>query len=322
MIQQSHVFPRGRDRTQLKPYTGGFGQHYYGYQYSLESRVGDFRFNPPGFIVSDEPGADSLRDEDGEAGLLIGTQTPGYGTAQMCPQDPAGAFCETDFGPQNPLGALNWPEPGNPDVVKTELRYPPFLRNPDQGLEIAGDIIPPTSAWRPFLWINPYTGSLYNDPNDPSKGHWADKTYSHGAPVFAGGTLVAVVEGARSAAQVFYQFDDLFHDNSIFSPHPLPTGASDDEVDVVRVIRSRVQGDRVRVLGRVKAFVPTGENSPWVSLYDGAGGSKGCLGEIVAVAPTDAQGRYRIDATDTGIAGGQTICVESIIGGFLEFQVQ
>ena len=284
--------------------------------------MGDFRFNPPPFIVSDEEGADSLRDVDGEPGLVIGTRTPGYGVAQMCPQDPAGDFCQTDFGPQNPLGVLNWPEPGNPDVPKTELRYPPFLRNPDQGFADAGDIIPPTGAWRPLLWINPYTGSLFIDPNDPSQGHWADLTYSHGTPIFAGGSLAAVVESPRSSGQLFYQFDDLFHDNSIFSPHPLPTGASDDEVDEVRVRRSRAQGNRVQVVGGVRTFVPTGTVSPWVSLYDQGAGSNGCLGTIVAVAPTDVQGRWRIDAQDTGITAGQTACVESIIGGFREFVVQ
>jgi hypothetical protein len=322
VIQQQEVFPRGRDRTMLQPYTGGFGGYYYGYQYSIDARIGDFRFNPPSFIVSDEEGADSLRDVDGEAGLLIGTQTPGYGTAQMCPQDPAGAFCETDFGPQNPLGVLNWPEPGNPDVPKTELRFPPFLRNPDQGLDIAGDIIPPTGAWRPFLWINPYTGSLFIDPNDPSKGHWADLTYSHGAPILAGESLAATVESPRASGQLFYQFDDLFHDNSIFSPHPLPTGASDDQVDVVQVRRNRVAGNRFRVQGRVRVFEPTGTFSPWVSLYAGDAGSMGCLGSIVAVAPTDAQGRFMIDALDTGITAGDTVCVESIIGGIREFAAQ
>ena len=28
------------------------------------------------------------------------------------------------------------------------------------------------------------------------------------------------MESPRAAAQLFYQFDDLFHDNAIFSPHP------------------------------------------------------------------------------------------------------
>ncbi len=322
MIQQQNVFPRGRDRTQLKPFTGGFGGHYYGFQYSEETRVNDFRFNPPPFIVSDLEGPDSLRDADGEPGLVLGTQTPGYGNANMCPQDPLGDFCQTDFGPTNPNGALNWPEPGNPDVPKTELRFPPFLRNPDQNDAIAGDIIPPTGAWRPYLWINPYTGSLYIDPDDPSKGHWADLTYSHGAPVFAGQSMVADIESPRASGQLFYQFDDLFHDNSIFSPHPLPTGADDKQIDNLRILRARARGAQVRLNGRVQRFEPSGDYAPWVSLYDGAAGEKGCEGSIVAVAETDDTGRYRVGATNAGISTGDTICVQSTIGGFDEIVVQ
>ncbi len=322
VIQQADVFSRGIDRTQLKPYTGGFGSFHYGFQYSEETRVGDFRFNPPPFIVSDFPGADSLRDADGEAGLLIGTRTPGYGNAQMCPQDPMGDFCQTDFGPTNPHGALNWPSPGDPSVPKTELRYPPFLRNPDQGVAIAGDIIPPTGAWRPFLWANPYTGSLYNDPSDPSKGHWADLTFSHGAPVFAGQSIVAEVESPRGSAQVFYQFDDLFHDNSIFSPHPLPTALDEKAVDTVRIMRARARNGQVRLNGRVKRFISTGDFANWVSLYNAPAGTKGCDGTIVAVAPADEQGRYRIATGDIGIVTGDTVCVQSTIGGFAEFVVQ
>ncbi len=58
------------------------------------------------------------------------------------------------------------------------------------------------------------------DPDDPSQGYWADLTYSHGTTVPAGGSLNATVEAPRASAQVYYQFDDLFHDNAIFSPHP------------------------------------------------------------------------------------------------------
>ncbi|CAN5515867.1 hypothetical protein BH20VER3_BH20VER3_19190 [soil metagenome] len=61
---------------------------------------------------------------------------------------------------------------------------------------------------------------LLIDPNDASKGYWVDLTYAHGAPIKAGASLNANIEAARGSAQVFYQFDDLFHDNDIFSPHP------------------------------------------------------------------------------------------------------
>jgi len=227
VIQQQNVFSRPEDQVALKPYTGGFGQTFFGYQWSEEARGGDFRFNPPRFIITD-PGIEPpfpLKDADGEAGLVIGQKTDGTGTAQMCPNDPFPGFCTQDISAFNPNGALNWPPPplqgvnGLPEEP-TELRFPPFLRNPAQGDPLAGDIIPPTPAWKPFWFINPNNGTLFIDPNDPSKGHWVDLTQAHGAPVFAGQTRTANIEGLRASAQVFYQFDDLFHDNDIFSPHP------------------------------------------------------------------------------------------------------
>ncbi|HZD53457.1 MAG TPA: hypothetical protein VE175_10430, partial [Woeseiaceae bacterium] len=191
------------------------------------ARRGDFRFSPPPFIIGTEgdPAPLPLREADGSDGLLIGRRTEGYGVARFCPDDPIPGFCSQDVAQFNPNGALNWPPPplqgknGLPDHP-TELRFPPFLRNPAQDDPEAGDIIPPTPAWKPFLWLNPENGTLFMDPKDPGKGYWADLTYSHGTPVLAGQSLNATVEASRGSAQVFYQFDDLFHDNTIFSPHP------------------------------------------------------------------------------------------------------
>jgi hypothetical protein len=227
VIQQQDVFSRPSDQIKLKPFFDGQGEQHLGYQYSAEARQGDFRFNPPPFIIGTEeaPAPFPLRETDGSNGIAIGQHTEGYGVAKFCPQDAFPGFCATDIAAFNPNGALNWPPPplqgvnGLPDHP-TELRFPPFLRNPAQGDFNAGDIIPPTPAWKPFLWLNPNNGTLYIDPADPSKGYWADLTYSHGAPVFAGQSLDATIEAPRGAAQVFYQFDDLFHDNAIFSPHP------------------------------------------------------------------------------------------------------
>jgi len=227
VIQQPDVFPRASDRDLLMPFFGGDSAEHIGYQYSAAARGGDFRFDPPPFVIGtpDNPAPDHLREADGSEGLLIGRRTEGYGVAQFCPGDPYPGFCSEDIARFNPNGALNWPPPplqgknGLPDHP-TELRFPPFLRNPAQGDAHAGDIIPPTPAWKPFLWLNPANGSLFIDPDDPSKGYWADLTYAHGTPIHAGGSLNATVEAPRGSAQVFYQFDDLFHDNAIFSPHP------------------------------------------------------------------------------------------------------
>ncbi|MEM8962526.1 MAG: hypothetical protein AAGD38_13665 [Acidobacteriota bacterium] len=164
---------------------------------------------------------DSFKGGIAEAGLRIGQFTEGWGVGQMCPEDPYPGFCQTDFSPAHPLAKKNWPEPNNPDVEKTELRFPPFLRNPAQGIAGAGDIIAPTQTWEPFLFLNPYNGTIFNDPDDKSQGYWVDGTFAHGATIFAGESKDIIIEMPRSSAQLFYQFDDLFHDNAIFSPHPI-----------------------------------------------------------------------------------------------------
>lgn len=226
VIQQPDVFPRDTDRMGLTPFTDGDGELHFGWQYSAQARGGDFRFNPPPFIIEsvEHPSPDRLRDADGQPGLVIGQLTEGYGMAKMCSADefPIPGFCARDVSAFNPSGARNIDTDG--DGVNDVLWFPPFLRNPNPAA--GGDIIPPTPAWKPFLWINPNNGTLFLDPDDPEAGFWADLTYSHGTPVPAGGSLDATVEAPRAAAQVFYQFDDLFHDNAIFSPHPKSTPGS------------------------------------------------------------------------------------------------
>ncbi|MCH7700408.1 MAG: hypothetical protein IID37_01855, partial [Planctomycetes bacterium] len=217
--QQQDVFARPSDSALLSTFFDGAGDPLLGYQYSAEARGGDFRFNPPTFIIGsvEEPSEFPLREADGSDGLVIGQLTEGYGVAKMCTEDefPLGQFCAEDIGPFNPHGILNvdTDDDGEPDV----LWFPPFIRNPNAA---GGDIIPPTPAWKPFLWINPDNGTLLIDPDDPQQGYWADLTYAHGRPIAAGESLNARVEAPRASAQVFYQFDDLFHDNAIFSPHP------------------------------------------------------------------------------------------------------
>jgi hypothetical protein len=220
VIQQPDVFSRPSDRALTSLFFDGAGSPHEGYQYSSENRDGDFRFNPPPFIIGseEEPSPFRLTEGDGSPGLLVGRHTEGYGVAKMCEHadHPLGGFCERDLSAFNHNGAKNIDTDG--DGVADVLWFPPFLRNPDP--DRGGDIIPPTPAWRPFLWINPNNGTLLLDPDDPSRGYWSDLTYSHGRPVPPGDTLTATIEAPRASGQLFYQFDDLFHDNAIFSPHP------------------------------------------------------------------------------------------------------
>jgi len=219
VLQQSGVFPQASDKVFLKSYFDGQGRRRRGWQYSADLRGGDLVFDPPEFVIGtpSDPSPGHLEEGDHAHGLVIGRHTPGYGIAKMCSHadHPYPGFCETDISAFNPHGVKNVDLDG--DGINDVLWFPSFLRNPDPD---GGDVISPTPAWKPFLWINPANGTLFLDPADPSKGFWADLTYAHGAPVPAGGDLSATIEEPRSAGQVFYQFDDLFHDNAIFSPHP------------------------------------------------------------------------------------------------------
>ncbi len=275
VIQQADVFSRPSDRVFTPAFSDGNGNQHEGYQFSAANRDGDFRFNPPPFVIGthDAPTPFRLKETDGTDGLLVGQHTEGFGVAKMCSHadHPLGGFCETDISAFNPNGVYNVDTDG--DGENDVLWFPPFLRNPDP--DAGGDAIPPTPAWKPFLWINPNNGTLLNDPGDPSQGYWADQTYSHGRPIAAGGMLVANIEAPRASAQVFYQFDDLYHDNAIFSPHPTfaPTNGScpadlngDGVLDLVDINLfvtgftssdpiADLNGDGIFDLGDVQAFV-------------------------------------------------------------------
>jgi len=220
LIQQPDTFSRQSDRDLLKPFFDGEGNQLTGFITPPDLRGGDFRFNPPNFVIGTQssPSSFRLKESDGSDGIIIGQTTEGYGTAKMCdPADyPLGGFCMNDLSAFNPNGAKNVDTDG--DGINDVLWFPPFLRNPNPNA--GGDIIPPTPAWKPFLFINPNNGTLFNDPADPSQGYWVDQTYAHGRPLVAGEAITANINPPRASGQVFYQFDDLFHDNAIFSPHP------------------------------------------------------------------------------------------------------
>lgn len=192
ILQQEGLFPREIDRTHLTPFLDQLGEMHYGYVYTSASDY--WRFDPPEPIRAGDliEGGDPLREIDGSDGVAIGTDTEGFGVAHM---------------PSTPITT----HPNQDDFP--ELNFPGFLRNPSRN---GGDIIPPTPVWAPFLALNPETGTLYA----PDGSYWSNQTYLHGRPVFPGESITAIVEGPRAAAQLFYQFDPLFHDNMIFSYHP------------------------------------------------------------------------------------------------------
>ncbi len=249
IIQQDGVFIDELDKKFLKPFVAPkFSMRqmtgHYGYQFSDSNRGGDFIFNPPRYIIQSkkEPAFDYLYEcnvdltpqvmqtiedkwkisksgnsESYQKGLVIGQKTEGFGVAKMCNHPlHIGKFCDNDLSRFHPLNIKNVDK--DFDGIKDALLFPTFLMNPNKN---GGDIIPPTAAWEPFLYFSPFNGTIYIDPDEPEKGHWADLTYAHGKPVQALSDIEINVEMPRSKGQAFYQFDDLFHDNNIFSPHPL-----------------------------------------------------------------------------------------------------
>jgi len=259
IIQQKDVFPRDSDNVTLKPFAAPVFsldkmELYYGYQYSPANRRGNFVFDPPRYIIQrekddseriqskeDRSAYDYLfeftrehKDETLKAyvnnwerfkkkhpkkykqGLTIGRRTEGFGFAKMCDHNKhVTNFCPTDLSMFHPLNIKNFNTDKN---VNDALYFPTFLINPDKN---GGDIIPPTPAWEPFLYLSPKNGTIYIDPEDKQKGFWVDLTYAHGKPVAAMDNIEVNIEMPRAKGQLFYQFDDLYHDNDIFSPHPI-----------------------------------------------------------------------------------------------------
>ncbi|SHG42117.1 hypothetical protein [Halobaculum gomorrense] len=207
VIRQYDVFPRSTDREILESLTDGGGDAHAGYRFSTTDGTNTWRFDPPKEIIgtADDPSAEKLHESDGTEGLLMGRRTEQFGVAKM----PTG-----DLSGVHPRGLTNMDVDGDGDE---ELVFPKFLRNPD---DAGGDIIPPTPLWKPFWYLSPENGTLYRNGTDGSDGYWIDETYAQGAPVKGNGDVTTTIEGARASGFVFYQFDPLFHDNAIMSPHP------------------------------------------------------------------------------------------------------
>jgi hypothetical protein len=188
---QPGLFPRPKDRLLIRPFLDQLNATHYGYVFRNVS--GYWRFNPPAVIREGATimAGNPLRESDGEDGVLISFDAEAFGTAKM------------------PLTGITT-HPNQDDFPR--VVHPGFLKNPGSG----GDIIPPTPVWVPFLSHNPETGTLW----DPQGNYWVDQTFMHGRPVAASASIVANVEAPRAGAQLFYQFDPLFHDNMIFSYHP------------------------------------------------------------------------------------------------------
>lgn len=194
---QPWTFPREEDRAELTPFLDQFGQTQLGYVFKNVS--GHWRFSPPAPIRAGEgrlvdllPPGTPLSETDGSEGVMMGLDTEAFGVAKM-PMEPITVHPDQEnFANQN---------------------FPGFLRNPNPD---GGDLIPPTPPWKPYLWLHPETGTL----KAPDGSWWVDQTYMHGRPVPPNSSIVANVESPRAGAQLFYQFDPLFHDNMIFSYHP------------------------------------------------------------------------------------------------------
>ena len=229
VVQQSGLFARMVDQQHLTDFFDQFGVKFSGYVFK-NNVSGYWRFSPPAFIragfghkdfppppppapcqestdnsasvaeLEPDPinperapidAGNALKDADGHDGVLIGFNTEAFGVAKM----PAGKMTH------------------HPNQTKFSCQvFPGFLRNPDlQG----GDLIPPTPAWKPYLSLNPETGELGDNG-----GYWVDKSYLHGRPVKGNSSIETEIEAPRASAQLFYNFDPLFHDNAIFSWHP------------------------------------------------------------------------------------------------------
>ncbi|MBC8328439.1 MAG: hypothetical protein H8E31_06790, partial [Planctomycetes bacterium] len=152
------------------------------------------------------PGAGPRRAASAARALLTGPPPRGSGRARIGPPagPPPGTGCSVDLAAFNPYGELNFD--ADNDGVPDQLRFPPWLRNPDPA---GGDLIPTTRAWEPFLYLNPANGTPYRDPAHPEAGLWSDLSFAFGEPLAAGADARVTVIAKRALPQALWIVDDL-----------------------------------------------------------------------------------------------------------------
>lgn len=197
VVPQFDIYSLASDLNALTDFQDQAAQLRSGWQWPQQDRVGAFRVDPPMDWLG--PGATSGLLENGVPGVVIGTETPGFGNAQMPTSDLSGF---------HPDGLVNVDTDG--DGLPDQLLFPDWLQNPSTG----GDLIPTTPLWKPFLYLNPGNGTIWIDPLDHGLGLWADLTYAFGEPIAAGVDTSFTMRRPRTQGQALWHYDGLFQDNA------------------------------------------------------------------------------------------------------------
>ena len=198
VVNQFDIFTQAQDLPNLQGFLDQTGQTVEGWQWPLSDRVADFRVDPPMDWLGSQ--ATSGLIENGGAGVVIGTETPGFGTAKMP---------TTDLSSFHPHSALNTDTDG--DGQLDALLFPAWLRNPSA---LGGDLIPSTPLWMPFLYRNPNNGTAWINPADHDQGPWIDQSFAFGQPVPANSDGFLEMRRPRSQGQALWHYDGLFRDNA------------------------------------------------------------------------------------------------------------
>ncbi|MFK5956375.1 MAG: hypothetical protein QM477_08035 [Planctomycetota bacterium] len=198
VVGQFDIFTQAQDLPNLQGFLDQSGQALAGWQWPLSDRITDFRVDPPMAWLGST--ATSGLIENGGSGVVIGTETPGFGGAKM-PLSDLSAF--------HPDGAFNTDTNG--DGQLNALLFPAWLRNPSAS---GGDLIPSTPLWLPFLYRNPNNGTAWMDPTDHALGAWIDQSFVFGEPIQANSDGFLEMRRPRSQGQALWHYDGLFRDTA------------------------------------------------------------------------------------------------------------